>query len=95
MQVFIGIAIFIVIFILKLIFGAAAGALKAVETVTSTDVDRYTGRKSNRNDNLLIGRNNSSNAQILSEYYKLYEQGIISKQDFENKKRNIINNSIA
>ena len=95
MQVFIGIAIFIVIFILKLIFGAAAGALKAVETVTSTDVDRYTGRRSNRNDNLLIGGNGSSNAQILSEYYKLYEQGIISKQDFENKKKNIINSSIA
>jgi len=90
-QLLIGIVIFIVVFVLKLVFGAAGGALQAVESVRrDNDFERYTGySERTRNGNPLIGH--TSDADKIREYRELYEDDIITYEEFEAKKQRILN----
>jgi len=94
-QLLVGIVVFAVVFILKIIFGAAGGALKAVESVSrDNDFSRYTGAYGNNGGNrnhTLIG--NRSGASIIKEYRELYEDGEITYAEFEKKKNDILNSS--
>ena len=97
-QLLVGIVIFIVVFILKLIFGAAGGALKAVESVQrDNDFERYTGgysgSASSGSGSKLIG--NKSGADIIREYRELYEDDIISYEEYEEVKRNILSSRVG
>ena len=92
-QLLVGIVIFIVVFVLKVIMGAAAGALKGVEHATqNNDFERYTGGYSGSANSgsrsRLIG--NKSGADIIREYRELYEDDIISYEEYEEVKRNIL-----
>jgi len=94
-QLLVGIVVFIVVFVLKIIFGAAGGALKAVESVSrDDDFGRYTGgygNTSRSSGHTLIG--NRSGASIIKEYRELYEDGEITYAEFEKKKNDILNSS--
>ena len=89
-QFILGVAIFIIVFVLKLLLGAAGGALQAVESVSrNNDFERFTKNNSSSNSNLLV--NKSSGAQKIREYQDLYDDGIISYEEFEQVKRNVLN----
>ena len=92
-QLILGVIIFIIVFILKLVFGAAGGALQAVESVRrDRDFEKYVGGSSNSNQNL-IGR--KSGAEIIREYQELYEDGIISHEEYMQVKRNALNGTLV
>jgi hypothetical protein len=90
----VGIVIFIIIFVLKVIMGAAAGALKGVEHASNSgDFERYTGQNGFRSSgkNLLL---NESGAEQIRRYRELYEEDIITYEEFEHKKNLILNNAV-
>jgi len=86
-QLLVGIVIFIIVFVLKVIMGAAAGALKGVEhTMRNDDFGRYTGQSSGGN-NLL---EHTSGADLIRKYRQLYEDDIISYEEYAMKREAIL-----
>lgn len=92
-QLILGLIIFVIVFVLKLIFGAAGGALQAVESVRrDNDFERYVGGSHRDSGQYLLSK--KSGAQIIREYEELYEDGIISHEEYQQVKRNAINGTL-
>ena len=91
-RLLIGITFFVIVFLLKVIMGAAAGALKGVEhSINNNDFEKFTGERweTNRQTNLI---DNTSGADLIRGYRQLYEENIISYDEYEMKREAILRN---